>query len=70
MGSLIEVPNLEHSLIEWSVKATLAALFGSRADKAGLDMEELIRNVNGIFEASSELQSLSAQLEAENETGN
>ena len=68
--TLIKVPNLEHSLIEWSVKATLAVLYGSRTDRAGLDLEDFIRNVKGIFETSSELQSLSAQQEAENDTGN
>ena len=68
--TLIKVPNLEHSLIEWSVKATLAVLYGSRTDRGGLDLEDFIRNVKGIFETSSELQSLSAQLEAENATGN
>ena len=68
--TLITVPNLEDSLIEWSVRATLAALYGSRMDRIGLDLEEFIRNVKGIFETSTDLQSLSARLEAENDTGN
>jgi len=66
--TLITVPNLEDSLIEWSVRATLAALYGSRMDRIGLDLEEFIRNVKGIFETSTDLQSLSARLEAENDT--
>lgn len=68
--TLITVPNLEDSLIEWSVRATLAALYGSRMDRIGLDLEEFTRNVKGIFETSADLQSLSARLEAENDTGN
>ena len=68
--TLITVPNLEDSLIEWSVRATLAAFYGSRMDRIGLDLEEFIRNVKGIFETSADLQSLSARLEAENDTGN
>ena len=67
--TIMKVPNLEHSLIEWSVKATLAALYGSRMDSIGFDLEDFIRNVKGIFLTSSELQSLSAQVEAENDTG-
>ena len=66
----IKIPNLENSLIEWSVKATLAALYGSRTDKVGLDLEDLILHVKGVFAASAELQSLSAKREAEKNTGN
>ena len=37
-------------------------------DRIGLDLEDFIRNVKGVFESSAELQSVSAQQEAENDT--
>ena len=42
--------------------------FPPRTDRIGLDLEDFIRNVKGVFESSAELQSVSAQQEAENDT--
>jgi hypothetical protein len=65
----VQVPNLEQSLHTWSVKVTLAALFGARMDRIDLDVETFVDKVKAIFEASGKLQFLSAEQEAQNNTG-
>ncbi len=65
----VEIPDLEFSLHGWSVNAVMAALFGARRAKMDIDLPVFIKSVKTILEMSVPLQFLSAEKEAEGNTG-